>query len=115
MTEPFDKQELLEDLDGDREFLEESVKILDTDAPQLLEKIQQAIESGDVEAVAVSAHTFKSMVGNFCAGPAQAAALDVETHGRAAGLEACRKGVVLLEQESQRLQQALHELLDGFE
>jgi HPt (histidine-containing phosphotransfer) domain-containing protein len=115
MTETFDKQELLEELDGDREFLEESLAILDADAPQLLVKIHEALELGDTESIANSAHTFKSMVGNFCAEPAQQAALDLETKGRNGDLASCRISVVLLDQAAKQLQQALHKLLDEFE
>ena len=115
MTEPFDKQELLEELDGDREFLVESVEILDEDAPQLLTELRQAIESGDASAAATAAHTVKSMVGNFCASPAHAAALAVETHGNSGDLGACRTGLTLLEQEVGRLQDALHGLVAEFE
>ncbi len=115
MPDAFDKEELLEELDGDRDFLEESLEILNADAPPLLAKIRTAVDSGDTEAVAMAAHTIKSMVGNFCASPAHGAALDVETSGRSNDLPACRSGLVLLETEIQRLQQALHRFLDEFE
>jgi HPt (histidine-containing phosphotransfer) domain-containing protein len=115
MTDPFDKQELLEELDGDREFLEESVAILAEDAPRLLAEIRQAIDSGDLDAAAAAAHTTKSMVGNFCATDAHAAALEVETQGRGGNLPACRMGLTVLEQEVGRLKQALDSFLDEFE
>jgi two-component system sensor histidine kinase/response regulator len=112
MTDVIDKQELLEELDGDREFLEESVDMLRSDAPPLLEQIRDALQRGDCEAVSSSAHTLKSMVGNFCAQPAFDAALKVETIGRSGDLEQCSQPLESLQAEVGRLQKALRELLD---
>jgi HPt (histidine-containing phosphotransfer) domain-containing protein len=115
MTDIIDKQELLEELDGDREFLEESVELLDSDAPPLLEQIRDALQRGDSTAISSSAHTLKSMVGNFCAQPAFDAALKVETIGRSGDLEQCSEPVESLQTEVGRLQKALRELLDESE
>jgi len=115
MTDAFDKDELLEELDGDREFLEESLEMLDSDAPGLLKQIRDALESGDADAVSVAAHTLKSMVGNFCAPPAFEAALNVETLGRNGDLGGCAAGLVSLEHEVNRLQQELRKFLDNLE
>jgi hypothetical protein len=49
MTDVFDRQELLDELDGDREFLEESLEMLDADAPRLIDQIRDGIEGGDAE------------------------------------------------------------------
>ena len=115
MTDVFDKDELLEELDGDREFLEESLEMLDSDAPVLLTQIREALERGDANAVSVSAHTIKSMVGNFCAPPSFEAALNLETVGRSGDLAACAAGLVSLEEEVNRLQQELRKFLDEME
>lgn len=111
MTQVFDKEELLEELDGDREFLEESLEMLESDAPVLLQQIREALERGDAEAVSAGAHTVKSMVGNFCAPPAFDAALNVETLGRSGDLAACPAGLVSLEGEVSRLQGGLRQFL----
>ena len=115
MTDVFDKQELLEELDGDREFLEESLEMLDSDAPSLLKQIREAMDRGDADAVSVAAHTIKSMVGNFCAPPAFEAALNVETLGRSGDLNACEAGLVSLEAQVSRLQIELRQFLDEME
>ncbi len=112
MAEVFDRHELLEELDGDREFLEETVAILNEDAPELLGRIREAVALNDPQAAASSAHTLKSMVGNFCAGPAHEAALTVETHGRSGDLPSCRTGLITLEKEVHCLQRALREFLN---
>ena len=115
MTDVFDKQELLEELDGDRDFLEESLGMLDSDAPVLLEQIRAAVRCDDADAVSTGAHTLKSMVGNFCAQPAFTAALSVETVGRSGTLGQCSELVDSLETEVGRLRKALHQLLGEIE
>lgn len=111
MNNAFDKQELLEELDGDREFLVESLEMLDDDAPALLDQIRDALDKGDAAAVGVGAHTLKSMVGNFCAQPAFDAALQLEALGRSGELDKCGESLQSLESEVGRLQRALHEFL----
>lgn len=111
MTEAFDKQELLDELDGDTGFLAESVELFESDAPTLLEQIRDAVDRGDAGAVAVAAHTLKSMIGNFCAPLAFDAVLDVEALGRAGDLAECNARVVAMEAEIVRLQQALRDFL----
>ena len=112
MTDVFDKQELLEELDGDREFLVESLEMLGSDAPALLKQIHEALERGDTDAASVGAHTIKSMVGNFCAPPAFEAALNLETIGQSGDLTLCPAGLASLEDEINRLKQELHKFLD---
>jgi HPt (histidine-containing phosphotransfer) domain-containing protein len=115
MTDAFDRQELLDELDGDREFLEESLEMLGSDAPDLLKRIHEALERGDGDAASAGAHTVKSMVGNFCAPPAFEAALNVEMLGRSGDLTACAAGLASLEAEVSRLQIELRKLLDELE
>lgn len=112
MTDVFDKQELLEELDGDREFLEESLEMLTADTPVLIDQIRDGIESGDAEKIRIAAHTLKSMVGNFCAQPAFEAALHVEKIGSDGDLTQSAAGLVSLEDQVQRLQQELHKFVD---
>ena len=112
MTEVFDRQELLEELDGDREFLEESLDMLSADAPPLIDQIREGIENNDAEKIRIAAHTIKSMVGNFCAQPAFQAALHVETSGQSGDVAESAAGLASLENELKRLQQELRKFLD---
>ncbi|MGY8770329.1 MAG: Hpt domain-containing protein [Pirellulales bacterium] len=112
MSKVFDKVELLEELDGDPEFLEEALEMMDSDAPALLKQIYESLENHDTDTISGIAHTIKSMVGNFCASPAYEAALNLETVGRSGDLVACSAGLVSLEEEVSRLQRELHKLLD---
>ena len=111
MTEPFDKQELLDELDGDHEFLEESLEMLAADAPPLLEQLRDAVTHQDAEAIRQSAHTLKSMVGNFCAQPAFDAARRLEQLGQDGNLDASEEALEALVHEINRLQQSLLGLL----
>ena len=111
MTDVFNKQELLDELDGDRDFLEESIEMLDSDGPDLLKQLRDAFQLGDAEAVRNLAHTLKSMVGNFCAPPAFEAALEVERLGSKGDLAGCSQRLELLDREVGRLQAALRDFL----
>jgi HPt (histidine-containing phosphotransfer) domain-containing protein len=111
MAEVFDKNTLIDRVDGDTEFLAETVAMLDEDCPVLLEKIRTAAASRDAEELAHVAHTLKGMLANFCAEPAESAARELETmgrEGRLAGVEAASDQV---QRETGRLQGALHEFL----
>ena len=46
MTEEFDEQALMDRVDEDIEFLEETIAMLDDDAPGLLNEIRSAAASG---------------------------------------------------------------------
>ena len=111
MNQAFDEQELTEELDGDLEFLAESLEILDEDSVTLIAQLRQAYEANDAETVAVTAHTLKSMVGNFSAEPAFEAAFAVEKLGRAGNLESCAQAIDELDSQTGRLREALHEFL----
>ena len=115
MIEVFDRAELLEELDGDREFLEESVEMLETDAPSLLKEIREALDRGDAEAVSVGAHTLESMVGNFCAQPAFDASLKMEMLARSGDLVACAADLESLQASIATLQNELRQFLEELE
>ena len=82
MTAAFDHDELMDRIDGDVEFLEESIEMLDEDVGPLLEKIRSAVVARDAGALVAPAHTLKGMLSNFCAAPAEHAARDLEKRGR---------------------------------
>src|SRR5678815_5619588 len=86
MSQLFDDKELLERVDNDWDFLAETVEMLSTDGPGLLDAIRQSIASGDAAAVGRAAHTFKGLVANFCAPDTQASAFDMERAGKSGDL-----------------------------
>ena len=110
MSEPFDKAELMERVDDDMEFLEETVEMLDEDAPGLIDQIRAAVDAGDAEALTHSAHTLKGMLGNFCAPAAFESARKLEFMGREATLDGAAAGL----EEAERLTNELREALRAF-
>lgn len=111
MPEPFDKEALLDTIDDDIEFLEETLEMLDEDSGELLDQCRSAAAAQDAEALVKPAHALKGMVGNFCAGPAQEAARVVEFMGREVNLEGAAAAVTVLCQEVEQLKTALHAFL----
>jgi len=104
----FDKQALLDGVDGDFEFLEETIEMLDEDSGELLDQVRASAAAGDAAALVEPAHTLKGMLGNFCAGRAEAAAREVEFMGREARLEGVSEAVETLCREVGQLRTVLH-------
>ena len=111
MNDIINKTELLEEIDGDWEFLEESVEILMEDAPTLLTEIKNGLAANDAEAIWQNAHALKSMVGNFFAKRSFEAAHRVETLGRNGDISEVDMEILILEIEIQQLISALSNFL----
>src|SRR5688572_15114127 len=101
MARTFDEAELLARVDNDIAFLAETVDMLTSDGPPLLDELRRALAAGDTPAVGRTAHSIKGMVSNFCAAQAHAAAQRVEQFGKSGDLVAASAAV-----------QTLHEDLD---
>ena len=112
MNDIFDKLGLMEEIDDDREFLAESVNMLEEDAPNLLAVMQDALDRGDAESICQNAHTLKSMVGNFFAKPCFDAAYNIETQSRQGDLNGVDKALANLETEINRLTSALRQVVN---
>ena len=113
MNDIINKTELLEEIDGDWEFLEESVEMLMEDAPTLLTEIKNGLAAKDAEAIWQNAHTLKSMVGNFFAKRSFDAAYRVETLGRNGDISEVDMVILILEIEIQQLISALRDFLEN--
>ena len=111
MADIFDAKALMEQIDGDVEFLEETLEMLDEDSPSLLEEVRAAAASRDAAALVKPAHMLKGMLSNFCAEPAEAAARELEEMGREERLNDVEAAADRLERETERLKEALHEFL----
>ena len=107
MTLKFDEQALLERVEGDIEFLAETVQMLSEDCLPLIQQIQEAAASRDAYALEKSAHTLKGMFANFCAEPAVAIARELETRAREDKLEGIDSSVHVLLSETEELQSEL--------
>ena len=113
MAEAFDERALMERVDGDLEFLEETVAMLDEDGPDLLRQVGDAAGRADAEALVGPAHTLKGMLANFCAAPAESAARAVEMMGRENRMANVAEAVTVLENETKRLGESLHGFLEA--
>ena len=111
MSGAFDEEALLERVDGDIEFLEETVAMLDEDSPALLEAIRAAVRSSDAAALVKAAHALKGMLANFCAEPAAAADRQLETMGREERLADAAGPAERVQRETEQLRAALHDFL----
>jgi HPt (histidine-containing phosphotransfer) domain-containing protein len=111
MSEPFDENALMDRVDGDVEFLEDTIGMLGEDGPGLLEAVRNAVTARDAEALAKSAHALKGMLSNFCAEPAEAAARELEAMGREERLENAEDAAATVERETERLVEALSAFL----
>ena len=113
MSEVFDEKALMERIDGDLEFLEETISMLDEDSPDLLRQVQEAAVQGDADAAVGPAHTLKGMLANFCATSAETAAREVEMMGREHRMVNIESAVAALQRETERLRDALHGFLEA--
>jgi HPt (histidine-containing phosphotransfer) domain-containing protein len=111
MSDVFDETALMERVDDDIEFLAETIAMLDEDSPPLLEEIQAAVAARDATALVTPAHALKGMLANFCAPSAEAAARELEFMGREDRLTDAEAAADRVQQETDRLREALHEFL----
>ena len=107
MPGTFDQTELLERVDHDLAFLDETVQMLAGDGRALMAELRRNLETGDAPAVGRNAHALKGMISNFCAPAAQQAALSVERTGKSGDLSTAGPLVADL---GERLEALIHEL-----
>jgi two-component system sensor histidine kinase/response regulator len=103
----FDQAEALARLDGDQELFEELARIFLREAPEILQRLHDALERGDAEAVAIEAHSMKGSVSNFGAATATEAALAIERMGREKNLSGAPEALRRLEEILDMLRPAL--------
>jgi signal transduction histidine kinase/DNA-binding response OmpR family regulator len=78
----FDEQELLNQLDGDREFAGELARSFLRNCPQYLSEIEAAIDAKDFELLRQQAHGLKGVLASLRADRARLAAQSIEDIGR---------------------------------
>jgi PAS domain S-box-containing protein len=105
----FDAAAALESLEGDSELLHEIAGIFLAEAPQHMEKIRAAVADRDPQLLERAAHGLKGAAANLLAQGVVNAAGKLEEIGRAGYVAGSQQGLVLLEQELQKLQSALRE------
>jgi HPt (histidine-containing phosphotransfer) domain-containing protein len=111
MSEPFDREALLERIDNDWEFLTELVQMLDSEGRRLLAELKSAAASSDAPAVGRIAHTLKGMISNFCAQSVADAAHSIELSAKSGDLPAALSAIAALEAQLEGLIVALQSFL----
>jgi HPt (histidine-containing phosphotransfer) domain-containing protein len=92
---------------GDQDLVEVLIGLFVAECPRMLNEVRSAIESGSADAVRSAAHSFKGCVANFDHPGAVDAARTLETIGREGRLADATQALVRLEQEVERLLQAM--------
>lgn len=108
---PFNLEEVLQRLDGDRDLLAEIAGIFVADAPAMVADVVAAIAAGDAAAVSRAAHRLKGSILTFGAPQAVAAALSLETNGRAGDLTTAAAEAERLREHVETLREALATLV----
>ncbi len=78
----FDRESVLANLGDDEDLLAQLIVMYSEDEPRMLADIDNAVRTGDAEALHSAAHALKGAVSNFCASRAQAKAQQLERLGR---------------------------------
>ena len=113
MPQTFNEAELLERVDNDREFLAETVEMLQTDGRALMADIERAVAANDAPAVGRAAHALKGMISNFCAPAAHRSAAEVERLAKGGGVAAAGEAARALETDLAALIAELQQFLQG--
>jgi len=102
-----DEERLFERVVGDREALSELVDVFLADTPELVARIDAAIDGEDRAALRTAAHTLKGAVSNFAAPLATRAAARLQQTGDNEKLDGARSARDALKREIERVRTAL--------
>jgi two-component system sensor histidine kinase/response regulator len=106
----WNKSEALGRIGGDEELLQELCQIFLEESPKLLQKLRQAVASGDSDGVMRAAHSLKGESSYLGAGGTSQAARQLEEIGRSKDLSRAPDIVAVLEREVAGLHAHLKEL-----
>jgi CheY-like chemotaxis protein len=109
----WNKAEALGRTGGDEELLEELCQIFLEESPKLLQKVRQAVASGDFDGVMRAAHSLKGESSYLGAAGTSQAARQLEEMGRSKDLSGAADIVAVLEREVARLHAHLRELAEA--
>ena len=108
----FDKDELLERVDGEKEFLAELIEIFINDIPEQLSEIQKAVDNRNSKELEKSAHKLKGAISNFGEKAAFETALRLEMMGRNNRLDGVEETYNTLIKDVECLANALKEFVE---
>ena len=104
---------MLERVEGDQELLVEMIHLFQSDAPNLLAAMSEAVQRGDMALLERSAHSLKGAASNLSAGAAAAAAQRLEKDAKNKDAAAAEATLVEVQCAVQTLLPALTELCEG--
>jgi PAS domain S-box-containing protein len=96
----FDKAELLNNLDGDQEFVESLLDDALREIPKSVIELQESCAGGNVQEISLQSHTIKGMAAYLCTPALREIALKIETAGAAGDLDSARGMLAELERLS---------------
>jgi two-component system, sensor histidine kinase and response regulator len=96
-TSIFEREQALQHLGGDEEFLYELVTMFLLDTPKQLDRIRRAIQSGEGLAAARAAHSLKGSLSHFVSLEFIAPLIELELAGKAGELATAARRLHLLE------------------
>ena len=95
----FDLEKALEIVDQDKEFLKELLEIFNSDYPQKMTVIYQAIKEKDFKTLNEIAHGLKGAAGNLFLTKIYELTLDLENKGKVRKIEGAEETYKKLEEE----------------
>jgi PAS domain S-box-containing protein len=102
--EAWDRKRVLENLEGDRELLEEMLRVFVKEAvPEQLGRLAEARVRQDAEAISLAAHTMRGMAGNFFATDMRQLAERLETAARRGDMAQAESLAAELDRATRRL------------
>ena len=105
--------ELLQRVDGDRDFLSDLISTFREEYPGQIQDAQQAIARRDAAGVERVGHALKGALGNLAASGASKFAAEIETMGKLGNLSLAEAKLAETENEVQRVLKALDALLES--
>ncbi len=96
--------------DAGADFVGELIEVYCRETPQLIAKLQSALDVNDTEAFRQAAHSIKSTSNTFGALSLSALSKDLEMQGRAGDLTGAQEKVDRLAAEYHQVQQTLKDL-----
>lgn len=109
--EIFDKEEVQEEYEGDKEILAKMLEIFDRDVAERLPKLREAAASGDCPTLMSEAHALKGGLGTFFAKASYETAYQLETMGRDENASGAAEVLATLETQLTSFRQAVGELI----
>lgn len=100
-------EELLEQVEDDRELLAEIVQLFESGLPTVLQELRESIAKGDAAEIARAAHALKGSVGNFGRQAAYRAVEQMESFAKENDMPRTATAFIVVEGELERLQVAL--------